>query len=193
MGGCSDSDIGSCQSIIGIPKNENDTCRKIQTYDVVSKHLLRNNYHYSFTNIHDPNIIFIGDNIQKYRELNKNYRHNFTVDGIIYKTAEHYYQSQKFYDPVIKNRIIDAETANMAKMIAKRNSHLIIKDFDKYTVMKNSIGEKFKDRTLMVKLKSTGNNRIISHRKNDIYWSDGGDGRGLNMLGIILEQVRDSS
>ena len=32
--------------------------------------------------------------------------HGFTKDGVFYKTVEHYYQSEKFDDPEIKNKII---------------------------------------------------------------------------------------
>ena len=39
-------------------------------------------------------------------------------------------------------------------------------------------------------LLSTGEAKLIEHTKNDTYWADGGDGRGKNMLGVLLMKVR---
>ncbi len=38
----------------------------------------------------------------------------------------------------------------------------------------------------------TGNRKLVEHTKNDKYWADGGgEGKGLNKLGILLMKVRD--
>jgi N-glycosidase YbiA len=39
-------------------------------------------------------------------------------------------------------------------------------------------------------LLSTGDTMIVEHTGNDDYWGDGGDGRGKNMLGRILMDIR---
>ena len=50
---------------------------------------------------------------------------------------------------------------------------------------------KFNDNPeLKKKLLATGNKRLIEHTHNDSYWGDGGDGRGKNKLGKLLERVR---
>ena len=36
-----------------------------------------------------------------------------------------------------------------------------------------------------------GDAKLVEHTTNDSYWGDGGDGRGRNMLGQLLMQVRD--
>ncbi|QDU94018.1 NADAR domain-containing protein [Lignipirellula cremea] len=41
-------------------------------------------------------------------------------------------------------------------------------------------------------LLSTGDAKIVEHTENDDYWGDGGDGRGKNMLGRVLMDVRQS-
>ena len=40
-------------------------------------------------------------------------------------------------------------------------------------------------------LLGTGDAMLVEHTTNDSYWGDGGDGRGLNMLGQILVSVRE--
>ena len=44
--------------------------------------------------------------------------------------------------------------------------------------------------TIGAVLGSTSGARLVEHTSNDRYWGDGGDGRGANRLGILLEQVR---
>ena len=40
-------------------------------------------------------------------------------------------------------------------------------------------------------LLATGDAMLVEHTRNDSYWGDGGDGRGRNMLGQILVNVRE--
>ena len=40
-------------------------------------------------------------------------------------------------------------------------------------------------------LLATGDAILIEHTRNDAYWADGGDGSGMNKLGLLLMQVRD--
>jgi N-glycosidase YbiA len=37
---------------------------------------------------------------------------------------------------------------------------------------------------------STGDAILVEHTEKDIYWGDGGDGRGQNKLGKILMEIR---
>ncbi|WP_304412350.1 NADAR domain-containing protein [Thiorhodovibrio frisius] len=39
-------------------------------------------------------------------------------------------------------------------------------------------------------LLATGEARLVEHREKDSDWGDGGDGRGRNMLGLLLMDVR---
>jgi ribA/ribD-fused uncharacterized protein len=39
-------------------------------------------------------------------------------------------------------------------------------------------------------LLGTGDARLVEHTENDSYWGDGGNGRGRNMLGQLLMQLR---
>lgn len=40
------------------------------------------------------------------------------------------------------------------------------------------------------KLLETGDRKLIEHTDRDKYWGDGGNGEGLNKLGILLMKLR---
>ncbi|GAC1460898.1 MAG: hypothetical protein PVS3B2_21860 [Candidatus Dormibacteraceae bacterium] len=61
----------------------------------------------------------------------------------------------------------------------------------KVSVMLKVVRAKFSQHEeLRSLLLSTAQARLVEHTENDGYWGDGGDGRGRNMLGQILMQVR---
>lgn len=148
------------------------------------------------TNIFDTNSIKFYDEYQPYYEFTNFYEGApIKVNNISFKTAEHYYQWQKFDDPITQNRIINAPTARMATEIAEKSKYLIVPKFNKKNkkndAMLAALREKFSQyQTLGTVLLSTGDKQLIEHNMYDNYWSDGGDGSGLNMLGILLMQVR---
>lgn len=54
-------------------------------------------------------------------------------------------------------------------------------------VMKSGLLYKFsQNMDLLIKLLESGDKRIVEHTANTSYWGDGGDGSGLNRLGILL-------
>ena len=62
----------------------------------------------------------------------------------------------------------------------------------KVNVMREVVMAKFTQHPeLRELLLSTGDAKLIEHTANDDYWGDGGDGRGKNMLGRILMDVRE--
>lgn len=61
----------------------------------------------------------------------------------------------------------------------------------KVNVMREALLAKFtQHEDLRQLLLSTGDAKIIEHTANDDYWGDGGDGRGKNMLGRLLAELR---
>lgn len=44
---------------------------------------------------------------------------------------------------------------------------------------------------LKEKLLATGDKKIIQHTEEDAYWGDGGDGSGLNRLGVLYMKLRE--
>ena len=59
--------------------------------------------------------------------------------------------------------------------------------------MKLALLHKFEQhKDLREKLVGTGNKRLVEHTSNDSYWGDGGDDSGLNKLGKLLMDVRQT-
>ena len=62
----------------------------------------------------------------------------------------------------------------------------------KVAMMRKAVRAKFTQHDdLRHILLSTGDARIVEHTENDSYWGDGGDGKGKNMLGRILMEIRE--
>ena len=120
--------------------------------------------------------------------------HGFTKNGVFYKTVEHYYQSEKFSDPEIKKRIIDADTPKEASNIGRDRSLKRIDDFKsiKNQVMFDGILEKFRQhRDIAYKLIETRNKGIAEATVDEYYWGIGKDKSGKNVIGDILVRVRE--
>ena len=120
--------------------------------------------------------------------------HGFTKNGIFYKTVEHYYQSEKFNDPEIKNKIINADTPKEASNIGRDRNLKRIDDFKsiKNQVMFDGILEKFRqNRDIAYKLIETRNKKIAEATIDEYYWGIGKDKSGKNVIGDILVRVRE--
>ncbi|MBE6146327.1 MAG: DUF1768 domain-containing protein [Firmicutes bacterium] len=120
--------------------------------------------------------------------------HGFTKNGIFYKTVEHYYQSEKFDDPEIKNKIINADTPKEASNIGRDRNLKRIDDFKsiKNQVMFDGILEKFRqNRDIAYKLIETRNKKIAEATIDEYYWGIGKDKSGKNVIGDILVRVRE--
>lgn len=60
-------------------------------------------------------------------------------------------------------------------------------------VMRTVLFAKFRaDARCRSVLLGTGAARLVEHSTTDRYWADGGDGRGANKLGRLLEEVREA-
>lgn len=115
------------------------------------------------------------------------------VDGETWNTVEHYFQSAKFNDPEIKERIRLLTSPMEAALEGRKRSNPLREDWEevKDEMMYRALWAKYTQHpALRELLLSTGEAHLIEHTKNDKYWADGGDGSGKNMLGILLMQVR---
>lgn len=115
------------------------------------------------------------------------------IEGVIWPTSEHYYQAQKFFDPLLKERVRNAQSAYLAAQIGRDPTLPMRDDWDdvKDAVMLVALRAKFSQyEVLGVLLRSTNKSHIYEHTKNDCYWADCGDRTGLNKLGEQLMQVR---
>ncbi|PHS06883.1 MAG: swarming motility protein YbiA [Blastopirellula sp.] len=109
-------------------------------------------------------------------------------------TSEHYFQAMKFKDAKHQEAIRKAKSPMIAARMGRDRKRPLRKDWEsaKVNIMREAVMAKFtQHEELRELLISTGDAKLIEHTTNDDYWGDGGDGRGRNMLGQILMQVRE--
>jgi ribA/ribD-fused uncharacterized protein len=120
--------------------------------------------------------------------------HPINIDGEIWKTAEHYYQAQKFiHHPDLFNKIKDASSSNEARFLAKDSESFEDPTYDdrKLETMKRIMILKFEQHLdLKEKLIQTGNQPLIKNAPDCSFWGIGPDGKGLNMSGQIVMDIR---
>lgn len=115
------------------------------------------------------------------------------LDEKIWPTTEHYFQAQKFLDKTYQEKIRRAKTPMLAATLGRDRKQKIRKDWEsvKNNVMKKALIAKFtQHQQLKELLLFTNDAKLIEHTENDNYWGDGGDGKGKNMLGSTLMQIR---
>jgi ribA/ribD-fused uncharacterized protein len=115
------------------------------------------------------------------------------LDGKDWPTSEHYYQAQKFLDVNLQEKIRLASRPGEAARIGRDPHNPLRPDWEEVRddVMRKVVTAKFtQHEELAYELVATGDAKLIEHTKSDNYWGDGG-GRGKNMLGQILMEVRD--
>jgi len=116
------------------------------------------------------------------------------LDGKIWPTSEHYFQAQKFGDPAYREKIRRTAPPMEAALLGRSRRQRLRRDWEsvKDGVMRKAVLAKFtQHESLRQLLLSSGDAKLVEHTGNDSYWGDGGDGKGRNMLGHILMEVRE--
>lgn len=128
-----------------------------------------------------------------------------TIDGKSYATVEHWYQSQKTFDPERQELIRMARNAGTAKKLGNDRKLTIVRDDweeIKDSIMMIGLRLKFQDPWMRDHLIETGDREIIEGNTwHDQYWGDcnckNRDGRhpkclevGTNRLGQFLMEIR---
>jgi len=120
-------------------------------------------------------------------------RHPVELDGKVWKTSEHYYQAQKFDDPILQEKIRNTKTPKVAAAIGRDKSLPIKQNWDaiKENVMCRVLRAKF-DQNLTARdtLLTTGDATLIEDSPWDWYWGCGKDDTGKNRLGVLLMELR---
>jgi N-glycosidase YbiA len=120
--------------------------------------------------------------------------HGIEVDGVYYKTNEHYFQAMKFLgSSKDMEDVRRTSTPKMAASVGRDRSRSLRSDWEsvKDDIMRNGVLRKFEKHTEIRKLLlSTGDEEIIESAPGDYYWGAGTDGTGKNMLGKILMETR---
>jgi ribA/ribD-fused uncharacterized protein len=127
----------------------------------------------------------------EYGYMSNFYRSKQIVDGKEYITNEHWYQSQKAVDPVIREWIRLSPTPHGAMMAGRSlRKKEVYPEWDKikFDVMKKGIYLKFsQNEEIRNKLLSTGDVNIHEDSPTDMVWGI----KGQDMLGKILMEVRE--
>lgn len=127
-----------------------------------------------------------------YGFLSNFYRSPIIIDGVTWKTTEHYYQASKFDNPQSRFKIQNCATPGEAAHLG-RGLPGIRPDWEdvKDEIMLKAVRAKFDQHPdLTTKLLATGEDEIIEDSASDRYWGNGKDGTGKNRLGQIHVQVR---
>lgn len=129
----------------------------------------------------------------QYGEFSNFAPYPIVLQGVRWPTSEHYFQAQKFRDPSERAEVRAAKTPMIAARLGRDRGKKLRRDWEsaKDDVMREAVEAKFRQHaSLRELLLSTGTAKLVEHTTNDSYWGDGGDGRGKNMLGRILMEVR---
>lgn len=122
-------------------------------------------------------------------------KHSFIIDGVLYKTAEHYFQSKKFEGTKFEKEIILAQTPMIAAKMGRDKNKPLRENWEyiKDKIMYEAVIAKFKaNEDIKNTLILTKEELIVEATSNDYYWGEGSLGTGKNMLGKILMEVRDT-
>ena len=121
-------------------------------------------------------------------------QYEITIDDKVWPTSEHFFHAGKFtYNPRYQERIRHANTPQYAANLGRDRHYPIRRDWDavKDDYMRWAVLEKFAQHPDICDiLLETGDERIVEASPKDAYWGVGRDGRGRNMLGVILGEVR---
>ena len=126
--------------------------------------------------------------------LSNLYKCTVSFDGRVFRSAEDAYQFGKPKDAAVAEWLMDAPKPHLTAVAAHA---LLPWDIDprwgktKVGRMARVIHAKFQQNTeLREKLLATGSRIIMENSKTDRFWGIGKDGKGKNMLGIILMDIR---
>lgn len=132
----------------------------------------------------------------KYRFLSNFYDHPIEYEGVKYKTTEHAYQALKFFDPAIKEQIINTPFPGQAKRLARKYKDHVNPDWiDKRLKIMYDINKiKFSDPKMAEMLANVNEPIIESNTWGDTFWGvDLESGEGHNHLGKILERIKQEN
>ncbi|WP_306643932.1 NADAR family protein [Sanyastnella coralliicola] len=143
--------------------------------------------------IRDMQVIYFDLTPESDHWLSSYSRNGFTFNDLYYPTVEHFFQSQKFTDPVHAERIRLASSSKVATELGNDMKHKTKNNWDemKDDIMFLGVKLKFNQNPEMLNaLIQTGETLIIANSPLDHYWGIGLDNTGRNHLGTLLMRVR---
>jgi len=145
--------------------------------------------------IDSPKKIYFYSSSKTYSEFSNFYESPTYIDGKLYLTNEHYYQSQKFLDEKISERIRNAQNPMKVKELSHKYKDKIRPDWNniKVDIMRKGIEAKFSNNMqLKMKLLLTGNAILVEDNISDNFWGSGVLSTGKNVMGKLLMEFRDN-
>jgi ribA/ribD-fused uncharacterized protein len=120
------------------------------------------------------------------------------INGVVYPTNEHFYQSQKANCKPVHDFILSAPHARIAMVFGReleKNKYLerymkLNWGYIKLRVMLSGLRKKFENPTLKRMLLETGESILKEVNDEDPFWGIG-DGKGSSWLGKLLMVVRE--
>ena len=133
---------------------------------------------------------------EAYYEFTNFYQSPVWIDDSEWATTENYFQAQKYIGTPLYDAIQKCQYARDAFRISRspQGSRWRRKDWEevKVDIMRVALYAKYtQHQRLRDLLLGTGEREIVEHTSNDSFWGDGGDGRGQNVLGKLLMELRD--
>ena len=121
-------------------------------------------------------------------------RHGFVLDGKEWPSAEHYFQAMKFEDADYQEEIRSADHPKKARKLGRKKRRKIREDWGKVrtVMMTRALYTKFRTHPEVAELLlQSGDIHIQETTLYDYFWGTGRDGRGKNMYGQVLMNIRD--
>ena len=129
-----------------------------------------------------------------YGFLSNFYPSPILLKGKMWPTSEHYYQAQKVPGTEIEEEMrmlgtpLEAFEMSRTPGFPQREDWYEVRD----DIMREAVYAKFTQHPdLKNQLLDTKDAVLVEHSFRDNYWGDGGDGKGKNVLGKILMEVRE--
>lgn len=122
--------------------------------------------------------------------LSNFYEAQIYVEGRYWKTSEHFYQAMKHQGTDLFDEILVQPTPKKAKDLARSVEHRLTEQ-QKIKIMRRAIFAKFtQNPVLKFALIGTGNKKLVEASSVDPYWGYGPDRDGINMMGLLLMELR---
>lgn len=146
----------------------------------------------------EAGIILFNDYSSDFSELAPAYPAPFDDEnGVTWSSLQHYMQAQKYTDDQLQEEIRSLPDALALTGLAEepRFSESVRPDWNSIqeSTMRRALKWKFdQDSWCRKVLRSTGSQRLLFNTPDDYYWGAGGDAKGKNLLGTLLEELRDA-
>lgn len=139
-------------------------------------------------------IKFYKANEKPYGFLSNLYKREIKFEGRIFPTSEHAYQYGKFAKAEVADWAMKAPAPHLLAILAHGLFRWdVTPNWNNIKVqrMKKVLIEKFTQHPdLKQQLLDTGSAKLIEASNIDSFWGSGKNGKGKNMLGVLLEEIR---